>query len=521
MSKETEIAVLTEDKEILSTFKKVEKTNENGKLVDLENCYVTEEREEIDSSAILENMLSVKNFGTYFCIGDYDFVLKFREILFAYFDKNENCHAVIKVHIVENVPLLLFFSITFLQLKKPVVKEKLKFNFIQNLSDGVSKPREVKLKNLEKTFAYVRDTCAYQLLFQNFNPGTVNKFRYREKLWSDKTDLTISVIDTDDKELIELKRTTCLIVTKDFVKDFSYSRPHHFLELCKQLQSSRVLLVKPNFFCNYTIEGLKEVLKGILPFLKFADCVDEQIKLNLVNDRSTEKTTIQKVNDYQIIDCIDHLKEVYRQILLVKETNYKILSEVKLKLVGKSKIKEGNNTQVHTTERYEKKNIVLCIDPTKIISEFVQSAIVSSVLSKSSFPEEPLKVLIVGAGVGVTDFFLKHVFGNKVEVVNLEEDKALEEVRVDYFGFKTGSKWKYCDSVDYLRNNKKKFDCIINESVCVDRKEGVSPSTRLLSKEVIYFINESLSEEGTFIVDLCAYSQSTYLNHLKEIKVGK
>ena len=204
MSKETEIAVLTEDKEILSTFKKVEKTNENGKLVDLENCYVTEEREEIDSSAILENMLSVKNFGTYFCIGDYDFVLKFREILFAYFDKNENCHAVIKVHIVENVPLLLFFSITFLQLKKPVVKEKLKFNFIQNLSDGVSKPREVKLKNLEKTFAYVRDTCAYQLLFQNFNPGTVNKFRYREKLWSDKTDLTISVIDTDDKELIEL-----------------------------------------------------------------------------------------------------------------------------------------------------------------------------------------------------------------------------------------------------------------------------------------------------------------------------
>lgn len=109
-----------------------------------------------------------------------------------------------------------------------------------------------------------------------------------------------------------------------------------------------------------------------------------------------------------------------------------------MKFISKSKLKKNDiNFPMETQDKFKNKGVIKCIDEN-IIAQFYSKVIlcISFYLDLSMLPKNNIKILDIGAKLGIMSFYLYKFFRGNCEIDNVEKDREIFEIGEKYFGLK-------------------------------------------------------------------------------------
>jgi hypothetical protein len=393
---------------------------------------------------------------------------------------------LIKLYIIEKTPLVGLLSIQKFENSKCDFKnlKLLSYELYEDLS--VTRPLPILVKDLNKSLTYMSEMFQYQGYLRVFHPGQVVKVNVKDTFWSDNVDFTLTIVDSDDEELIKTKTCTAIIIGKNYANDFIYVNKEGNLSLCKQVKTSRLIMIRANPFNNDSVEVTKDKVSHYILLFRFADCETTSIPIMLMSDPKSESTKVYGDERITIQDVVESgKKESFRQ-LIFNDNETEIQSEIKLILTSNSNVKNDKAyIPLPTINKYKNKNLRSCLDPNYICSFYIKSVLCSLFfLDTSNFPEKQFEVLILGAGIGTINHFFNKMLKNQVNITAVEIDKSIVKLGEEYFGMENSSKnyhWVYEDASKYLqkelqsKKNAGKYDLIVIDINNTNTGEGISP----------------------------------------------
>ena len=431
----------------------------------------------------------------------------------------------VKCYIISKLPFMAVFSIQkMFAAKEPVniENEKLLFYEINKIEDkySFSKPISFTLGQLTKSITYIYQMYQYQAYLYKLHPGSQTPIKIRENLWSDNIDFTISIVDSNEEDLIKLNKCAAIIISKNFANEFIALTYEGNMSLCKQCQVSRLLLVRAAPFNFDSVELIKEKISNYIVLFKFGTCVDKSIPIMLMNNENKEMKTVYMNENLLIRDAQE--KDMTLRQLIFRSNPYQIQCEIKTILTSKTKIKneKENYIPIKTLEKYSQKNLVQCFDDS-FISMFYIQALLSALffVDLANFPKEKVKILVLGAGIGTINYYFDKILKSNVCIDAVELDKNVAEVGVEYFGLnnykkeKNGNiKWYFKDAKEFIKekNVNDYYDLIIMDINNTNSLEGISPPPVFFEKDIIDKIYNMLKPNGIYIIDLLARSYQMY-----------
>jgi len=129
----------------------------------------------------------------------------------------------------------------------------------------------------------------YQGYLSTFHSGEIVKINIKTLFYSENIDYTMTIVDSDDKELSKLKKCAAIVVTKSYSNDFIYITKEGNMQLCHQVNCSRLMLIRPNSFNFDSVNEIKEKVNPFILLFKFHDCVDQSIPILLMTDNREDK----------------------------------------------------------------------------------------------------------------------------------------------------------------------------------------------------------------------------------------
>jgi len=450
---------------------------------------------------IVKNILSALNDkGMAMCLMDYHFLIQVPEILreFIVDEKESNVNILTKVYVIEKLPLVGIICIQKFE-KSQCDFNNLKLLTYEMYEDcSITKPVSFSLTLLKKSLTYMYEMYQYEGYLSILTSGNVLKICVRENFWSDNVDYTLTIVDSNDPELIKRKTYAAIIVTKSYANDFIYLTQEGNMRLCEQVQASRLILIRPNTFNFDSVEDIKEKISHYITLFRFSECTESSTPIHLMSDTKNENHEIYKENSFSIRDIIDDEKKITFRQLIFNEHQSETQSEIKLILTSKPKAKSDpeNYIILPTIEKYKEKHIVSCLDQNYICSFYIKTVLTGIFFVNSQhFPQNNFEVLILGAGIGTINFFFNKLFRSKVNITSVELDKKMPEIGEKYFGFKNSTmpncKWSFGDAKDFLIEsaktnlNEKKYDMVISDINNFNPSEGISPPPVFFNEEII------------------------------------
>ena len=439
----------------------------------------------------------------------------------------------IKLYIISKLPFMGIFSIQKLyQAKEPInIENEKMLSYELNKIDGqyiFSKPISYTFGQLTKSITYINQMYQYQAYFYNLHPGKCIPIKIKETLWSDNIEFTITVCDSNDENLVKLNKCAAIIVDKNFANEFIYLTNEGNMSLCKQSQVSRLLLIRAAPFNYDHPEIIREKISSYVILFKFAKCIDKSIPIMLMSDEKKDTINVY-MDDKLLIRDVQEKDKNLRQ-LIFRSNQSQIQCEIKTILTSKSKLKNEKNNNyitIKTLERYSQKNLVQCLDDS-FISMFYIQALLSAIffIDLSKFPEEKIKILVLGAGIGTINYYFDKILKGNVCIDAVELDKNVAEVGMEYFGLNNykkeknkNIKWYFKDAKEFIKENKysEYYDMIIIDINNTDSKEGISPPPIFFEKSIVDKIHNMLKPNGIYVIDLLARSYQKFKNALNII----
>ena len=242
------------------------------------------------------------------------------------------------------------------------------------------------------------------------------------------------------------------------------------------------------------INTIREKVTSYISMFSYDDNLTEKFPIHVISDSSVEKYEIYRNNGIVIRDVEESgTKEMYRQLMFQNNEN-EIQSEVKLKLSSKVKAKDSGYIVLPTADKFASKHLVTCLN-NEYISNFYQRCIISAfLLIRNHIPNQKIKVLILGAGIGSLGVYLKEVFKNNITIDSVEIDEKFRNIGKEYFGFNDfeGNTWYFEDGLKFVESRAKqniKYDVIINDINNFNSKEGLSPPGVFFTESLLKDIN--------------------------------
>jgi len=172
---------LNPEKVVLKDFKNSPNINENDLtltsnknmnfILDLDHFYCKTGREDYEkfNTDYLKVIVSnLKNFGFTLVLLDENHVKKASETINEMIKDNPNNHYLLKLYVVEKVPILTFLYVQIIQLKTLVVLDKLKFLLFEIYSNlGNSQSEEIPFLRMESTVDYLISLYSYQFYLKH------------------------------------------------------------------------------------------------------------------------------------------------------------------------------------------------------------------------------------------------------------------------------------------------------------------------------------------------------------------
>jgi hypothetical protein len=457
--------------------------------------------QKIDRTTLKNILSSLSDKGMAMFVMDFHFLIQVPDVLKEYIvdEKESNVNILTRVYVIEKLPLVGVLTVQKFE-KSHCDFNSLKLLTYEMYEDfSITKPVSYLLTLLKKSLTYMYEMFQYQGYLTTLTPGNVVKISVRENFWSDNVDYTITVVDSNNPELIKRKSCVAIIVTKSYANDFIYLTQEGNMQLCQQVGAARIILIRPNAFNFASVDEIKDKISHYISLFRNRDSSNIQTPIMLMSDNKNESYEVYKENSFMVRDIIENeKKETFRQ-LIFNEHQSEIQSEVKLVLTTKSKAKSDpeNYTILPTIQKYKEKHLVSCLDQNFICSFYIKTVLtgIFFINSEKNFPEKNLEVLILGAGIGTINFFFNKIFGSKVNITAVELDKKMAEIGEKYFGFINSQvancKWHFGDAKDFLlesaknNNNEKKYDMVITDINNFDSSEGISPPPVFFNEETL------------------------------------
>jgi hypothetical protein len=439
---------------------------------------------------------SVKDKGTVVYLIDYHFMQNVFDVLKTHLtENNNNFSLLVKVYVIEKIPLVSLLFIQKFNNKKCDI-DNLKLLHYEMYDDlTITKPVSYLFSHLHKSLTYMYEMFQYQEFLKEYRPGNVLRINVKENFWSDNIDYTLNIVDSDDPELIKKQSCAAIIVSKSYVGDFIYITREGNLGLCKQVQSSRLILIRPNAFNNDDVNIIKEKISHYILLFKFRDCVTISIPIMLMSDNKKETYELFKNDKYIVRDIVENdNKDTFRQLIFTNNI-HEVQSEMKLILVSNKKSKSDDTLiPLPTNERFASKKFRSCLDPNFISSFYIKTLLCGLfLLEGNQFPSKPFNILILGAGIGTINHFFNKICKGRVNITSVEIDKEIVEIGKKYFGLKNDESnytWIYSDALEYLKTEKeeKKYDIIIIDINNTNPLDGISPPPAFFEDNYLNYV---------------------------------
>ena len=410
-------------------------------------------------------------------------------------------------------------------LKEPnsIENEKMLSYELNKINDEYtfSKPLSYLFSQLAKSVTYMYQIYQYQAYLYNLHPGTITPIKIKETLYGDEIEFTISVVDSDDKDLIALNKCAAVIISKNFSNDFITLTAEGNFSICKQCNVSRLLLIRAAPFNFDPIHVIKEKISSYVLLFKFGSCVDQSIPIMLMNDEPGEITNVF-ADDKILIRDVKENEINLRQLIFISNP-HQIQCEIKTVLTSKTKLKnskDNNFIPIKTLDKFSQKNLVQGFDDSHISMFYIQALLCGIFfIDLKNFPKEKIKILVLGAGIGTINYYFNKILKGNVCIDAVELDKNVAEKGKEYFGLNNYEKeknpdikWYFNDAKSFVldKNVKDYYDLIIMDINNTNSKEGISPPPVFFEENFIKKINNMLKPNGIYIIDLLARSYPNY-----------
>ena len=289
--------------------------------------------------------------------------------------------------------------------------------------------------NMAKSITYMYEMYQYQTYLQVLHPGQIFPVQIKENFYSDNIECTLTVVDSNDQEMLKKKNCKAIIVGKSFNTEFMYLTNEGQVALCKQCQASRIIIIRPSPFNYDSVYELKNRMNSYIVLFSFAESKDKQIPIMLMNE-SVENTQLAREEGFIVIDsCEKNRKENSRRLYFFLNPDEPECS-IKLTLTSKAKIKQEQDKYLplYSEEKLIKKGLQFCFDD-KTVCNFYDKTVLNLLLFNDleQFPGKKLNILILGAGIGTIGYYINKIFKGKVNIDNVEKNENITKIGKKYF----------------------------------------------------------------------------------------
>jgi hypothetical protein len=378
----------------------------------------------------------------------------------------------------------------------------------------------------------------------NFNllnvlrPGKFFEMRIKTSPLNPGVDFIVTI--TDNSQNLDKKnvKTIAIVILYEmsqelvFQSNMSFDMMTHMLNVGRLITLQCALLNPMNM--NEIAFELSEDIEKMRP-AQFRD----RISVQGWEDKNP-KYLVDQGNTYLIRDCEEKPEQIFRQLYYTTDNNIinAIMAKIKIKYVSKSKIKNNNQYfPMETQDKFKNKGVIKCIDENNIPGFYEKSIIcMAFYLDLDNFPKNTIKIMDIGAGLGIMSFYLYKLFKGNCEVDNIEKNKWIYEVGLKSFGLKNyysnnnRINWFLEDAqtcmnkmIDSYKNETKYenkidfYDLIINEVNDIIPKEYCSPPVSNFTDEFLGNIKLLLKKNGVFIVNIQTRNFKVLYENYKQI----
>ena len=379
-----------------------------------------------------------------------------------------------------------------------------------------------------------------------FHPGQYFQMRLKTSPLNSDISYIVTVQDYSNNVDGKNKRCAAISVSYEITQELQYVKYLSFDQMCQQLNIGRAIILQSSILNPLGIKELAYDLTDEIQLMK-PNGFNDQVPIRVWEEQN-KKYLVYQDDNYLIRDNEDKLFQV-RQLFYTdnRYTQNVLQSKISVKFVSKSKVSNPPKGSIYypmeTSDKFKNKGVIQCVDTSNIAGYYEKCLLcLTYYLDLNNFPRNTVKIMDIGASIGVLGFYYYQLFKGCCEIDNIERNKFIYELSKKYFGLKNYDKygnrvnWFFEDAEECLKKmvepdkigkeeEKKKYehrigfyDLIFNEVNETSLKEDTVPPKQLFSKEFLINVKELLKPSGIYAVNVMGKNYKAIYNNYLELE---
>ena len=358
------------------------------------------------------------------------------------------------------------------------------------------------------------------------HPGQSLQLKLKTSPLSECIDYILTITDSSSNLDGSNNVTVALAILYEMSQDLFIKSDVSFDILAKNINVGRLITLECALLNPMNIKDLASELSDEVQMMK-PESFKGKVEIKTL-PYEFQKYLVYEGDNYLIRDCEEKDDLCFRQLFYNTDERLlnAIMAKIKIKYVSKSKIKNNDKNPVNfpmeTQDKYKNKGVIKCIDENNIPGFYEKTIIcMGFYLDLKQLPKNTIKIMSIGAGLGIMSFYLYRFFKGNCEVDNIEKNKWMHDIGIKYFGLKNYDKhgnrinWLFEDAQNCINKmnttshkdtkyeNKIGFyDLIFNEINDINFKELCSPSKTFFTDEFLENVKNLLKQTGIYLVNV-------------------
>ena len=372
---------------------------------------------------------------------------------------------------------------------------------------------------------YAQCKLNYSLL-KILHPGKFLTLKLKASPLNESIDFMVTITDNSYNIDGSNNKTIGLAIPYEISQDLLIKTNASFDVMTKNIDVGRLISLECALLNPMDLKDMAEELMDEIQMMK-PDCFKERVEIKTL-PYDNQKYLVYEGNNYLIRDCEEREEFCFRELFYNTDKRLinVIMAKIKIKHVSKSKIKNNENDNINfpmeTQDKFKNKGVIKCIDENNLPGFYEKLIIcIAFYLNLNQIPKNTIKIMSIGAGIGIMSFYLYRFYKGNCEVDNIEKNKWMYDIGIKFFGLKNYDKngnrinWYFEDALTCIdkmakssHNNLKYenkvgyYDFIFNEINDINLKELCSPSKSFFTDEFLQNVKNLLNNNGIYLVNI-------------------
>ena len=493
-----------------------------------------------------QNLFSyLKEKGSILILIDEFYINNFFQNYLSFLGNEYKTKLFINFYFIDFRPFLFLVSIQKMgESETPLITKDIKIL----ITDFFSKSKLIGSSNLGTIPSFLSNPLSLMKVYRfqcetNYNriktlhPGQFYEMHLKSSPLNKDSSYSVTIFDTPIPEHQENKKCYAVAVSYEITQDIVFIKQFSFSKMCNQLKAARLIILEFSALNPSYIQELPFELRNEIQLMK-PEGYNDEILISLWESHA-HKQIVFEDEKFLIKDTDDKKRQLYLK------NNLNILqSEAMTKLASKTNVANPGKGIVYypieTLDKYKENRVVQCIDDN-LVHGFYEQSLLCTVfyIDLNKFPKNTIKIIDLGAGLGMLSFYFYKLLKGSCEIYNIEKNKDMHEIGMKYFGYKNYDKdnkvsWLFEEGKNCLEKmakyeeinanktkklNEKKygnklnyFDLICNEINEINPKENTIPSKDFFEDSFLENVKNLLKPYGIYIVKLMSSNYKSFFD---------